>query len=63
MMDWSILLASVKSKEIIGQVRNYLHGGDVRVLWGLAIMSMRGMGLRLADVLDGGVESLFGHFG
>lgn len=44
-------------------MRNYLHGGDVRVLGGLAIMSMRGMGLRLADVLDGGVESLFGHFG
>lgn len=44
-------------------MRNYLHGRDVRVFGGLAIMSMGGMGLGLADVLDGGVESLFGHFG
>lgn len=48
--------------DIIGKVENHLHGGDVRVLGGFAIMGLGDMRLRLADVLGGGVESLFGHF-
>lgn len=42
-------------------VSPYLHGGNIGVGRGLASMGVGGVGLRLADVLLGGVEGGVGH--